>query len=258
MLALVAAVTLGLLRQYVWASDSWTEVLTVFSVSGTLFFLLLLLPTPRKVIASMLSSPQIVNQRHHLPSGIRRAAEVLERQRLLQQQQHQQQQQQGTTGGAIGPAAGDVGAHQGNGVKKGASSVPLVPPVEDGRRVKLRDAGRVFGMINTTNTMAWPSEHMKAKAGIDDWRDWRPYEGLTGTICHYWLSHGSSPAGQQLDPLRTCYIQVDLLVVRALDAGIERFFVVALDALEPADGCKESLKLPRDGDSTHARKSGVL
>eukprot|EP01060_Flectonema_neradi_P001636 TRINITY_DN10998_c0_g1_i1.p1 TRINITY_DN10998_c0_g1~~TRINITY_DN10998_c0_g1_i1.p1 ORF type:complete len:231 (+),score=61.91 TRINITY_DN10998_c0_g1_i1:49-741(+) len=227
--ALVAAVSLGLIRQWMWGADSWVEVLTVFSVISVVLFILLLLPAPRKLILTALASP-----RKQSP------AVQLQRDKRFER-------------------SGKRGALQ----QQEKEKVPPVPPT-DGRRVRLTNSGRVFGMLNDAKDIAWPSEEMKALGGSSGWGGWHPTAGVEGTVSHCWIVPDESVT--TLDPLHHCRLPVDIIVVRVFiqhgQGGdfSHRFFAAAIDALEPADGCDEPIKLPRDGDAASVAKkcSGVL
>ena len=116
---------------------------------------------------------------------------------------------------------------------------PQIPatPATDGRRVRLVNNGRVFGMLNEAVDMLWPTEEMKTLGGTNGWGEWHPTNGIEGSISHYWMVPESDPTP---DPLHCCRLPVEILVIRTyceFDNSF-RFFAAAIDALEPADGCK--------------------
>ena len=182
--------------------------------------MVLLLPMPRKMLATLLSSP---------PSRTRTVPGARDKRAAAAAQQLQQMQQGG----------------------KGAKRAPEQPPpdiafssVNDGRRVRLTDSGQVFCMIHTTDKMIWPSTALKDLAGQTAWGDWKPFVGVEGSICHYWIA-GAKP--NEIRPERRCCLAMDLVVVRSTEPGSDEqhLFVSSVQGLEPADGNKVFINSPR-------------
>eukprot|EP01059_Diplonema_ambulator_P011059 TRINITY_DN2102_c0_g2_i1.p2 TRINITY_DN2102_c0_g2~~TRINITY_DN2102_c0_g2_i1.p2 ORF type:complete len:264 (+),score=24.20 TRINITY_DN2102_c0_g2_i1:45-836(+) len=258
--ALTAAVTLGLLRQWVWEAESWTEVVTVFVVFGLIVFVVILIPASRRLLYALLASGnQHVTAQHsyHVVSKGKRAVIA--------------------AGGGAQRCAGTLP------VVNAAAPTPNPPDTlpdiaKDGRKVLLEDVGKVFVNMNTAQRgLVWPSQALKNLSGASAWGPWRPCLGCQGTICHYWISN-QHPDAAAAHPSRVSFNPTTFVVVRTpspddspTDDGVSprdgkgdvdskhKYFIADLEGLTADDGCKEPLVLPRDGDSQgRSKSSGIV
>eukprot|EP01062_Namystynia_karyoxenos_P058400 TRINITY_DN4994_c0_g1_i2.p1 TRINITY_DN4994_c0_g1~~TRINITY_DN4994_c0_g1_i2.p1 ORF type:complete len:368 (+),score=99.93 TRINITY_DN4994_c0_g1_i2:91-1194(+) len=125
---------------------------------------------------------------------------------------------------------------------------PGPDPALDGRRVSLRYGAEVFSRIHATAALRWPSVEMQMKGGQNGWGGWRPEPNTTGRVAHYWLAV-SDEEEHKNNPLRKCYMNRALALVRTDRTPQEYLVLVAADSLDPADGDSRPLQLPADGDS---------
>jgi len=61
---------------------------------------------------------------------------------------------------------------------------PALKPYE----VKLRNTKWIYSTINRADTLKWPSEEIKQKAGVDAWGEWKPKHGMSAEVVHGWQS----------------------------------------------------------------------
>ena len=205
------------------------------SVTSAALFILLVVPFTRRLLGHLLSVQ---------PARRQPGTSVREKRGAAAVAVHHQQQQAAAAAAAaqLNNASKQQQAMQMQLQAASLRAAEATPDTStDGRRVRLKDAGQVFCMIHTANEMAWPSAALKAQSGQPAWGEWRPYTGVEGRICHYWLGNAEKARATGQGLARRSCLAYDLVVVRVQDADQQKTFVASLEGLEPADAVKVCL-----------------
>lgn len=88
--------------------------------------------------------------------------------------------------------------------------------------VRITDAQQVYDTINLGRRIdvQWPSEHMRERGGKNNWKDWRPVDGMEGPVVHRWQPcHRDSTQRSHVD--RTILlVKIDDKFVPIAEAGV--------------------------------------
>jgi len=90
------------------------------------------------------------------------------------------------------------------------------------QRVRIIDCGQVYDSINLGRRIdvQWPSEHMRVQGGKSYWKDWKPVEGIEGTVVHRWIPCHRDPARRSHVDRPIVLVQIDDKFVPIAEAGV--------------------------------------